>query len=135
MTSLPTHEVMLLRGESDLPLIRQVVKERACAMGFSTLDQTKIVTVASELGRNTLVHGGGGSMSLETITEGARTGIRLIFEDQGRGIADIDQAMTDGFSTVRSMGHGLGGSKRLMHDFEIVSNVGQGTRVTATRWI
>jgi serine/threonine-protein kinase RsbT len=92
------------------------------------------MTAASELGRNTLIHGGGGTMLLESVVKNDRRGLRLTFEDKGPGIADLDQAMTDGFTTKRGLGLGLGGSKRLVDEFEVVSRVGEGTRVTATRW-
>jgi len=92
------------------------------------------VTAASELGRNTLIHGGGGTMRLETFVENDRRGLRLTFEDKGPGIPDIEQAMSDGFTTKGGLGLGLGGSKRLVDEFEVVSRVGEGTRVTATRW-
>jgi len=123
-----------VREEADLLLVRRLVRERATELGFGILDLTKIVTAASELGRNTLIHGGGGTMLLEIIVEPNRRGIRLTFEDQGPGIADLAQAMTDGFTTRSGMGLGLGGSKRLVNDFELVSRVGQGTKVIVTRW-
>jgi serine/threonine-protein kinase RsbT len=101
---------------------------------FSLVDQTKIVTAASELGRNTLEHGGGGSLELALVSNGARRGIRLRFSDKGPGIADIPAALKDGFTTGGGMGLGLGGSKRLMNEFEIESRPGDGTTVTAIRW-
>jgi serine/threonine-protein kinase RsbT len=103
-------------------------------MKFTLVDQTKIVTAASELARNTLQHGGGGSMTIEIAENGAYQGLRLTFEDKGPGIADVNQAMKDGFTTGGGMGLGLSGSKRLMSQFEIESNLGEGTRVTVTRW-
>jgi serine/threonine-protein kinase RsbT len=103
-------------------------------MKFSLVDQTKIVTAASELGRNTLEHGGGGSMELAVVVNGVRRGIRMSFSDQGPGIPDIAQALKDGFTSGTGMGLGLGGSKRLMNEFEIESNPGGGTIVTAIRW-
>jgi len=103
-------------------------------MKFSLVDQTKIVTAASELARNTLEHGGGGELELATIENGIRRGIRLTFLDKGPGIADIKQALTDGFTTGKGMGLGLGGSKRLMNEFEVRSEQGGGTSVTAIRW-
>ena len=134
MTRLLESESVPVREESDLLLVRRLVRERATELGFSLLDLTRIVTAASELGRNTLIHGGGGTMLLETLVENERRGVRLTFEDHGPGIADLEQAMTDGFTTKRGMGLGLGGSKRLVNDFELVSRVGEGTRVTVTRW-
>ena len=127
-------ETLPVREASDILLVRQLVRECATALGFSVLDQTKLVTAASELGRNTLIHGGGGTMRLETFVKNDRRGLRLTFEDKGPGIADLKQAMTDGFTTKGGMGLGLGGSKRLVNEFEVVSRVGEGTRVTATRW-
>ena len=127
-------ESLSLRDESDLLLARRLVRERAAELGFGVLDLTKIVTAASELGRNTLIHGGGGTMLLETLVQDERRGVRLTFEDNGPGIADLEQAMTDGFTTKGGLGLGLGGSKRLVNEFEVVSRVGEGTRVTATQW-
>jgi len=127
-------ETLPVRETSDILLVRQVVRECATELGFSVLDRTKLLTAASELGRNMLIHGGGGTMLLETFMKNDRRGLRLTFEDKGPGIADIEQAMTDGFTTRGGMGLGLGGSKRLVDEFEVVSRVGEGTRVTATRW-
>ena len=134
MTRLLGSEPVPVREESDLLLVRQLVRARAAELGFGLLSLTKIVTAASELGRNTLIHGGGGTMLLETIAEGERRGVRLTFEDRGPGIANLDRAMTDGFTTMGGMGLGLGGSKRLVDQFDLVSRVGEGTRVTVTRW-
>ena len=127
-------ETLPVRAEADMLLVRQFVRERAAELGFGVLDLTKLLTVASELGRNTLIHGEGGTMLLESFAEKDRRGLRLTFEDKGPGIPDIEQAMTDGFSTRGGLGLGLGGSKRLVDEFEVVSGVGEGTRVTATRW-
>ena len=127
-------ETLPVREQSDILLIRQLVREWAAELGFGILDQTKLVTAASELGRNTLVHGGGGKVLLETLLKNQRRGLRLTFEDQGPGIADLAQALTDGFTTKGGLGLGLGGSKRLVNEFELVSRVGEGTRVTVTRW-
>jgi len=127
-------ETLPVRQASDILLVRQLVREWATELAFSVLDQTKLLTAASELGRNTLIHGGGGTMRLETFMKNDRRGLRLTFEDKGPGIADIEQAMTNGFTTKGGMGLGLGGSKRLVDEFEVVSRVGEGTRVTATRW-
>lgn len=127
-------ESLPVREEADLLLARRLVRERATELGFGILDLTKIVTAASELGRNTLIHGGGGTMLLEILVEPDRRGVRLTFEDQGPGIADLAQAMTDGFTTRSGMGLGLGGSKRLVNEFELVSRVGHGTKVIVTRW-
>ena len=115
-------------------MVRQLVKRHALELGFNRFGQTNIGTVASELGRNTLIHGGGGTMLLELVTQDDRRGLRLTFEDQGPGIADLVQAMTDGFTTKDGLGLGLSGSKRLVNEFEITSRVGEGTRVTVTQW-
>ena len=135
MMRLLRSDTIPAREESDILLIRHLVKERATELGFGFLDQTRIVTAASELGRNTLIHGGGGTMVLETFEDNGRRGMRLTFEDKGPGIADLEQAMTNGFTTKRGLGLGLGGSKRLVNEFEIVSRVDEGTRVTVTRWV
>ena len=127
-------ETLPVREASDILLVRQLVREWATELGFSALDQTRLLTAASELGRNTLIHGGGGTMRLETFVKNDRRGLRLTFEDKGPGIADLERAMTNGFTTKGGMGLGLGGSKRLVDEFEVVSRVGEGTRVTATRW-
>jgi serine/threonine-protein kinase RsbT len=134
MPRLLRSETLPLQVESDIVQVRQLVRERAVELGFGNLDLTKIITAASELGRNTLIHGGGGTMRLEMLADDERRGMRLIFEDTGAGIADIPKAMTNGFTTKRGLGLGLGGSKRLVHQFEITSRVGEGTRVTATQW-
>ena len=127
-------DTMPLRTSDDVVRVRQAVRARAVAIGFSLVDQTKLVTAASELARNALDHGKGGEMTIEVLNSGARSGLRLTFEDQGPGIADIEQAMRDGFTTGAGMGLGLGGSKRLVNEFDIQSKVGQGTRVTVARW-
>jgi serine/threonine-protein kinase RsbT len=103
-------------------------------LGFSLIDQTKVVTAASELARNTVDHGGGGTARLEALQEGSRRGVRVIFEDKGPGMADVERALQDGFTTGRGLGLGLGGARRLSSDFSIDSRVGQGTRVMITRW-
>ena len=114
--------------------MRQVVREQAIAQGFSLVDQTKIVTAASELARNIINYGGGGEMILHPVIDGVRKGLRLAFVDQGPGIPDIELAMKDGYTTGGGMGLGLGGAKRLSSEFHIESRVGAGTRVTITRW-
>ena len=123
-----------IRGTEDVVLVRQTVRAWAVELGFSLVDQTKIVTAASELARNTVIYGGGGHVTLEALSEGARRGLRLSFEDEGPGIKDIEQAMKDGFTTGNGLGLGLSGAKRLSNEFEIVSALGEGTRVTITRW-
>jgi len=114
-------------------VVRRRVREVASETGLSLVDQTKLVTAASELARNTLTHGGGGTMLLESLN-GPRVGIRLIFQDNGPGIADVEMALRDGFTTGTGLGLGLGGSKRLTNEFEIESKVGSGTKVSITRW-
>ena len=127
-------ERLPVRQESDILLVRQFVRECATEFGFGVLALTKLITVASELGRNTLIHGGGGTMLVETFAENDRRGVRLTFEDQGPGIVDLEQAMTNGFTTNGGLGLGLPGSKRLVNEFEVVSRPGKGTRVTVTQW-
>jgi serine/threonine-protein kinase RsbT len=121
-------------SSSDVVKVRQLVREWAIAMGFSLVEQTKIVTAASELARNTLEHGGGGMVRLEALNNASRKGLRLIFSDDGAGIGDIEQALKDGYTTRSGMGLGLGGAKRLVNDFAIDSAPGRGTRVTIVRW-
>ena len=123
-----------VRQETDIVLVRQAVRAWAIEIKFSLVDQTKIVTAASELARNLLVYGGGGEVRMEILQEGVRRGLRAVFEDYGPGIPDIALAMKDGYTSGKSMGLGLGGSKRLVNDFDIVSKPGEGTRVTITRW-
>jgi serine/threonine-protein kinase RsbT len=118
----------------DVVAVRQAVRQRAVDLGFNLVDQTKIVTAASELGRNTMQHGGGGQMLLEVVSDGFRKGVRLVFEDTGPGIADIALAMKDGYSTGGGLGLGLSGAKRLSNEFAITSAPGSGTRIVITRW-
>ena len=132
--SIVKTEVMPIRTEGDVVLARQMVRRWSQEVGFSLVDTTKLVTAASELARNTFDHGGGGDMQLELHHEGGRKGLRLVFVDQGPGIADIELAMKDGYTTGRGMGMGLGGSKRLVNEFTIESHPGKGTRVAITRW-
>jgi serine/threonine-protein kinase RsbT len=128
------HDTLLIRTENNVVQVRQAVRHWAVELGFSLVDQTKIVTAASELARNVLVHGAGGSVRLENLQENPRRGLRLVFEDQGPGIQDIDLAMRDGYTTGGGLGLGLGGSKRLVNEFDIQSRPGEGTRVTITKW-
>jgi serine/threonine-protein kinase RsbT len=114
--------------------MRQAVREEAVALGFGLVDQTKIVTAASELGRNALLHGGGGHVDIAHLAAGGRHGLRLSFVDQGPGIADIEQALKDGFTTGSGLGLGLGGARRLVNEFDIASAPGKGTRITIVRW-
>ena len=123
-----------VRTVDDIIKARQLVRDSAIAQGLSLVDQTKLVTAASEIARNTLVHGGGGEMRLETLNDGTRRGIRVTFSDQGPGIADIALAMKDGYSTAGGLGLGLGGTKRLVNEFDIESEPGKGTTVTILRW-
>jgi serine/threonine-protein kinase RsbT len=118
----------------DVVGIRQAVRQRAVELGFNLVDQTKIVTAASELARNTMQYGGGGTVTIEAIEEMGRRGLRLTFADQGPGIADIELAMKDGYTTGGGLGLGLSGARRLSNEFSIDSKPGQGTRVTITRW-
>jgi serine/threonine-protein kinase RsbT len=131
---LTSAETLPLTSSEHVVIVRQAVRQRAIELGFSLVDQTKIVTAASELGRNTMLHGGGGLATIETVTEGARRGLRLTFEDRGPGIADVQQALKDGFSTAGGLGLGLSGAKRLSNEFSIHSKPGEGTRVIITRW-
>jgi serine/threonine-protein kinase RsbT len=123
-----------LANQDDVVTVRQAVRALAVEIGLSLVDQTKIVTAASELGRNTFVYGGGGIARLEIIRDTARRGVRLTFEDQGPGIPDIERAMRDGYTSGGGLGLGLGGAKRLSSEFAIESAAGGGTRVTITRW-
>ena len=125
---------LTISSSTDIVLIRQEVRKWSGELGFSLVDQTKMITAASELARNSLDYGGGGSVLFEIVHDGTKRGLRLTFEDQGPGIADIDLALTDGFTSGKGMGLGLGGSRRLVNAFEITSRVGVGTRVTITRW-
>ena len=128
-------ETFPVRCGEDVVKARQIVRSRAMDVGFSLVEQTKIVTAASELARNTVIYGGGGEMRVELVQQGGRrTGLRLTFEDQGPGIADIDLALRDGFTTGNGLGLGLNGARKLSHEFDIQSKLGQGTRVTITRW-
>jgi len=123
-----------VREEGDVTRVRQAVRERAAGLGFSIVDQTKLVTAASELARNTRIYGGGGTVLMETLREGFRLGLRLVFEDQGPGIADVDLALKDGYTSGSGMGLGLGGARRLVNEFDIHSVPGEGTRVTIVKW-
>ena len=128
------HDVLELRTSSDIVRVRQVVRACTAELGFGLVDQTKMVTAASELARNTVAYGGGGTVRLEALHDGVRPGLRLTFEDQGPGISDVELALRDGYTSGGGLGLGLGGSKRLVNEFEIVSKVGEGTRVVITRW-
>jgi serine/threonine-protein kinase RsbT len=127
-------EELALRTGEDVVRLRKAVRERAIAAGFSLVEQTKVVTAASELGRNTIQYGGGGRVTISAVLNGSRRGLRLEFIDQGPGIKDIAQALTDGFTTGGGLGLGLSGAKRLSDEFEIESEPGKGTRVAVVRW-
>lgn len=128
------NDLLPVVSSEDVVRARQIVREWAIRQGFSLVDQTKIVTAASEIARNAVIHGGGGTLRVEPLSEGARRGLRLTFEDQGPGIPDIEAALKDGFSTVSGLGLGLGGAKRLSNEFLIDSRPGEGTRITLVRW-
>jgi serine/threonine-protein kinase RsbT len=128
-------ETYPVRSGEDVVRARQIVRSRAMDVGFSLVEQTKLVTAASELARNTVIYGGGGEMRIERLYEGPkRRGLRLTFEDHGPGIPDIDLALRDGFTTGNGLGLGLNGARKLSHEFDIKSKTGEGTRVTITRW-
>jgi serine/threonine-protein kinase RsbT len=127
-------ELLPLASSEHIVVVRQTVRQRAIELGFSLVDQTKLVTAASELARNTILHGGGGEATVEIVTDGLRSGLRLAFQDHGPGIADIALAMKDGYSTAGGLGLGLSGAKRLSNEFAITSTPGAGTRVVITRW-
>ena len=128
------HEVLEIRTSSDVVAVRQATRALAEQTGLSLVDQTKLVTAASELARNTLDYGGGGTVRVDVLENGARRGVRLVFEDQGPGIPNVAEAMKDGFTTGSGLGLGLGGARRLVNEFAIESAPGQGTRVTIARW-
>src|ERR1700727_3021799 len=127
-------ETLPIKDSSDVVFVRQRVRAWATRLSLSLVDQTKIVTAASELGRNTLEHGGGGELEIAEVTNGVRKGIRLTFSDKGPGIEDVKQALSDGYTSKQGMGLGLGGSKRLMNEFDIKTAPGEGTTFTVIRW-
>jgi serine/threonine-protein kinase RsbT len=127
-------EVMFVRTATDIVQARQAVRKWSIQAGLGLVDQTKIVTAASELARNTVEYGGGGTMTIELVEDKGRRGVKLILEDKGPGIADVNLALTDGYTTGSGMGLGLSGSRRLVNDFDLWSKPGEGTRVTVTRW-
>lgn len=123
-----------IRSSDDVVRVRQAARTLAIGAGLSLVDQTKIITAASELARNTLDYGGGGSVLAELVEVGGRRGLRLTFEDQGPGIADIEVALRDGYTSGKGMGLGLGGAKRLSNEFSIYSKPGEGTKIVIARW-
>jgi serine/threonine-protein kinase RsbT len=129
----PAQELPLL-SEQDVVLARQLVRKKAQEAGLSLVDQTKLVTAASELARNTVKYGGGGKMTLEILANGARKGVRLAFKDEGPGIPDLELALKDGWTSGNGLGMGLSGSKRLVNEFDLVTRVGEGTCVTIAQW-
>ena len=131
MTDLVLVEI---RSPEHVSAARRLVQSRAVAIGLSTLEVTKFVTAASELARNVLVHGGGGTMTLRGLNRDGKPGLQLDFEDQGPGIADVSLALRDGYTTANSLGLGLGGAQRLVHEFEIISHAGAGTHVRIAQW-
>ena len=127
-------ETYPLHTADDVVRVRQIVRGWSVELGFSLIDQTKVVTATSEIARNTVTHGGGGTARLEAVHNGERRGLRVVFEDKGPGIADVKQALQDGYTSGTGLGLGLGGARRLSNDFIIESRVGEGTRVTIVRW-
>jgi serine/threonine-protein kinase RsbT len=134
MLVTPIAEQLPITSSEHIVIVRQLVRRRAVELGFSLVDQTKIVTAASELARNAMQHGGGGVVNIEVVADSGRKGLRLVFEDQGPGIADIQLAMKDGYTTAGGLGLGLSGAKRLSNEFSITSSPGSGTRVVIARW-
>ena len=132
--NIDRHDSMRITTHDDVVRVRQCVRDWAVGLGFSLVDQTKLVTAASELARNTLIYGGGGTLTLEAITNERKRGLRLTFADEGPGIADIDLALKDGYTTGDGLGLGLSGARRLTQDFHINSKPGEGTRIVIARW-
>jgi serine/threonine-protein kinase RsbT len=133
MQTLTTNE-LVLRFEEDIVRVRQLARTAATEAGLSLVDQTKLVTAASELARNTVIYGGGGTARLNVVQSGGRRGVRIEFEDHGPGIADVELALKDGYTTGNGLGLGLSGAKRLCSEFELRSEPGKGTTVVITRW-
>ena len=134
MAQVARADVLQVRAENDVVAVRQTVRTWAVQQGFTLVDQTKIVTAASEIARNTVIYGRGGTVRIEALVDGARKGLRLTFEDKGPGIRDLELAQRDGYTTGTGLGMGLGGARRLVNEFAIESQPGQGTKVTLTRW-
>lgn len=131
---MSAEETRPVRSSEDVVVVRQAVRALAIRLGFSLVEQTKIVTAASELARNTVDYGGGGIVRLQTLADGRRVGLRLTFEDKGPGIENLELVMRDGYTSGGGLGLGLGGARRLSNEFEIVSRPGEGTRVSIARW-
>lgn len=131
---VPLNENRPIQSSEDVVAVRQIVRQRAVELGFNLVDQTKIVTAASELARNTVQYGGGGTLHIEEVKDGPRRGLKLVFEDNGPGIPNIELAMKDGYTTGNGLGLGLSGAKRLSNEFAIQSEPGKGTRVSIIRW-
>jgi serine/threonine-protein kinase RsbT len=129
-----TSETLALRQSEDVVAVRRLVRTRMVELKFSLVDQTKMATAASELSRNALNYGGGGTVTFDVLRNGGRVGLRLVFHDEGPGIPDGEQALVDGYTTGGGLGLGLGGARRLVNEFEVVSAPGEGTTVTITRW-
>ena len=127
-------QTLSVRASEDVVTVRQTIRKNALLLGFSIVDQTKVVTASSELARNLLDYGGGGQVRMEVVQNQSRTGLRVFFEDKGPGIADVEMALKDGFTTGSGLGLGLGGAKRLSHEFSIDSEVGRGTKIMMLRW-
>ena len=135
MVQVIRDERFAIQSDADVVRVRQLTREWAIELGFRLVDQTKIVTAASELARNTFIHGGGGALQMQALHDGARRGLRLTFTDKGPGIADTAVALRDGYTTGSGLGLGLGGAKRLSNEFHIASSPGQGTEIRIARWI
>ena len=123
-----------IRSEDDIVRVRQAARKAALACGLSLVDQTKLVTAASEIARNTYTYGGGGRATIEQVSNNGRNGLKLVFEDKGPGIPDVERAFADGYTTGNGLGLGLGGSRRLVNEFRITSAVGEGTTITIVKW-
>jgi serine/threonine-protein kinase RsbT len=134
-TPVGAAEVQEIAGDDDVVRVRQLVRAKAvAATKLSLVDQTKLVTAASELARNTLLHGGGGRAEVQIVTNGRRKGVRIVFVDSGPGIVDLDLAFTDGYTTKGGLGLGLSGARRLMDEFEVQTAAGEGTTIAAVKW-
>lgn len=133
--AVKSQEERAISNEDDILTVRNSVKRITALLNFSLVNQTKVISAASELARNTLEHGKGGKAIIQLVNEPDKVGVRMIFEDQGPGIADIDRALEDGYTSGKGMGLGLGGAKRLMDEFSIESKVEEGTKISVTKWL